>query len=228
MITIARSRDHDRQNTHSTPNASERLSGRDTIGGIGAQFSGINRALWFIHFGLNYGFGPLAKGGTATGAINGSASGPVSGHSRTLNLRFGKGFRVSPGVIIGPYFAYQYAQFSAELGPYSLTYTNNGAGGGFYGAVAATKALTFLAHADYLVSTSTSASFSGTKIPNMPGAGVLQLGAKVDYRMTHDYSLFAGVEYDRYTASYTVPFGTAHVNGKIQEIRGLVGLAYHY
>lgn len=212
----------------STTNASESWSGKDTIGGAGFQVSGLSRALWFIHIGFNYGFGPLAKGGTATGVVNGTASGPVTGHSRALNLRFGKGFRIGAHVLLGPYVAYQYAQFTAELGSDSLTYANNGVGGGFFAVATATRALAFLGHVDYLVSASASASLSGTPVQNMPGAGVLQVGVKMDYHMTEAYSLFFGTEYDRYSASYTAPSGVGSASGRIQELRGLIGIAYHY
>lgn len=212
----------------STSTASESLSGHDTIGGIGLQFSGINRALWFMHIGFNYGLGPLAKNGTATGAVTGSAAGAVSGHSRALNLRLGKAFRLGPGVLVGPYLAYQYAQFTAELGANSLSYQTNGVGGGFFGALTVTKRLTLLAHAGYLVGASGSASVSGTALPGAPSAGVLQMGAKLDYGFAHVYSLFIGAEYDRYSASYTAASGTGSANGRIQELRGLMGIAYHY
>lgn len=207
---------------------SERLSGIHTIGGIGAEVSGINKSLLFIRFGLNFGFGPLAKEGTATGVVNASASAPVSGHSRAFNFRLGKGFLVGQDVLIGPYLAYQYAQFSDALGDASLTYTNNAVGGGFYGAIAASKTITVSAHAGYLVSFSPTASLSGTDIPDMPGADVLQVGGKLDYRMTHSSSLFMGIDYDGYRGSYTYVTGTPTLSVNVDEIRGILGIAYHY
>lgn len=205
---------------------SENLTGNHMVGGVGVQFSGINATLWFLHMGLNYGLGPIANGGTATGTVNGTGSGPVSGNSLAFNFRFGKGFRLSRALLAGPYLADQYARFSASLYGSSLTYINNAIGGGVYAALAISKDVTFTGHAGYLVSASSSASLSGANVAGMPGADVLQAGGKVDYATSPHYSLFAGVEYDRYSGSYAAPTVTA--NATITEVRGMVGLAYHY
>jgi predicted porin len=57
---------------------------------------------------------------------------------------------------------------------------------------------------------------------------VLQLGAKVDYQFSREFSVFAGLNYDRYSASYSYTPIALNASTTINDVRGIVGMAYHY
>jgi len=204
-------------------------SGGNTTGGIGVSATGVNQQLWFTHLGFNYAFGPAINSATATvynasGNPIASGSGSVNdhGHSLQFNARLGKAFEVAHDVIVGPYIGYQYAQFSVGLDGYSASYGNNAVGGGIYAAMAPSSQITLSGHLGYLAGVSATA----TDAKNTPSADDLQVGAKADYRFDSRWSGFVGVDYDRYSASDQVnaTLGNAHIN----DVRGLVGMAYHY
>ncbi|MGE4531667.1 MAG: hypothetical protein AB7C98_10140 [Acidithiobacillus sp.] len=203
-------------------------SGGNTTGGIGVSATGINQQLWFMHLGFNYAFGPAIDGGsakfTSADGVSESGSGSANdhGHSLQFNARLGKAFEVAHNVIVGPYLGYQYAKFSLGLDGYSASYGNNAFGGGVYAAMAPTNQITLSGHIGYLAGVSATA----TGATHTPSSDVLQVGAKADYRFDPNWSGFIGVDYDRYSASDQVnaSVGSVHIN----DVRGLVGMAYHY
>ena len=198
-------------------------SGGNTTTGVGVAFNGANSEWWFAHLGFDYGVGPALNGGTytiysPTGVKVGSGPSPsnISGHSLQFNARFGKGFQVAQNVIVGPYIGYQCAQFTLWVMGQSAAYVNNALGGGVYGAIAPTSRITISGHIGYLGGIST----------NAPGANVLQVGTKADYRFDSSWSGFVGAYYDRYSASGRM--GTASRDIRVNDVRGIFGLAYHY
>ena len=207
---------------------SETANGGNTTGGLGLQLSGVNRDWWFTHIGVNYAFGSPFNGGGVNGVVNGNGSAHVSGHSMSFNLRFGKGFQIGQNALIGPYLAYQYAQFQSSLDGYSATYGNNGVGGGVFAADAVSNSLTVTGHIGYLAGVTATASAAGYAASNPPSSGVLQLGAKIDYQFSREFSVFAGLNYDRYSASYSYTPIALNASATINDIRGIAGLAYHY
>ncbi|MBU2754213.1 hypothetical protein HFU84_02055 [Acidithiobacillus sp. CV18-2] len=222
----------------SIPGASASASGSQTVGGMGVFANGINGQLWFVHLGFNYGFGaPLSGGSGSVVSVLGNASASYHaktyGHSLQFNARAGKLFQVSPTIAVGPYIAYQYADFYIGYdGLGTVKYGNNGLGGGVEVATNTGGPFDVSAHAGYLagLSSTATATYQGNSYgaENPPASGIFQLGAKGVYAFSDDFSAFAGVNYDRYHATYSyAPYQLAAA-ATINEVRGMVGLAYHY
>lgn len=220
------------------PYGSVSANGGNTTGGVGVTMTGVNKELWFTHLSADYAFGPPINGGTISGTLNNvssaSASGSanVSGHSMAFNARIGKLFAIGENAAVGPYFAYQYADFKAGLNSATARYRNNAVGGGVFGALVVSSRLSMTGHLGYLAGISSTASasdyYGSYSVKNPPSSGVLQIGAKVDYRFAQEWSVFGGLDYDRYTASYSyVPYAL-NANATINDIRGIVGMAYHF
>ncbi len=192
----------------STPSSAS-ISGGNTVGGVGIFATGVNSQLWTAHLGFNY----------AAGAPIGGAY--PSGYSMQFNLRLGKLFAVTPEVAVGPYLAYQYANFRTDLNGNlgHESYQNNAIGGGVEATTNLGGPLDFTGHLGYLAGVGSSASASGFNVINAPSADDLQIGARAVYAFTSQFSAFAGVAYDHYQVSYDSPSN---------EIRGLVGMAYHF
>ncbi|MCL4527297.1 MAG: hypothetical protein M1492_12750 [Gammaproteobacteria bacterium] len=219
--------------TANTPQASLSANGGNTNGGAGIAMTGVNSQLWYVHLGADYAFGAPINGGTATGTINGitptaTQSAHVSGHSMAFNARIGKLFAIGNNAAIGPYLAYQYADFKWGLDGYTAAYRNNAVGGGVFGAVAIDPQITLTGHLGYLAGISASASAAGYSAHNPPSSGVLQVGGKVDYRFDPAWSVFGGLDYDRYSASYSYTPYALNASATINDIRGIVGMAYHF
>lgn len=205
-------------------------SGGNTVGGVGVFANGVNSDLWFVHLGFNYAAGAAISGGTASsGGASASRSEPVNGHSMQFNARIGKLFAVAPAIAVGPYLAYQYADFKVGLnGVGNAAYDTNGLGGGVELITNTGGPFDLSAHVGYLAGVSASASADGYKVVNPPSSGVLQLGAKGVYAFTPQWSAFAGVGYDRYHASYSYAPDAISASATINEVRGMVGLAYRF
>lgn len=216
----------------SVPGASASASGGNTVGGVGVFANGINSNLWFMHLGFNYGAGaPINGGSWATTLGNGSVNGAgyVNGHSLQFNARLGKLFQVAPVWAVGPYLAYQYAGFRVGLnGVGSANYSNNAVGGGVELVTDTGGPFDISAHLGYLAGVSASASAGGYSAHNPPSSGVLQIGAKGVYAFTNHFSAFAGIAYDRYNATYSYAPSAFTLSATINEVRGLVGVAYRY
>ncbi len=198
-------------------------SGGNTTTGVGVAFNGANSEWWFAHLGFDYGVGPVLSGGTYTiytptgvKVAGGPSPTHVRGHSLQFNARFGKGFRIARNAIVGPYIGYQCAQFTLWVKGQSAAYVNNALGGGVYGAIAPTSRITVSGHIGYLGGIST----------NAPGANVLQVGTKADYRFDSSWSGFVGVDYDNYSASGRMGTGSRSIH--VNAVRGIFGVAYHY
>jgi hypothetical protein len=145
-----------------------------------------------------------------------------------FNARIGKLFAIGEGAAVGPYLAYQYADFKMGLDGYAAAYRNNAAGGGVFGAVVVSSNMSLTGHLGYLAGVSASASAAGYSANNPPSSGVLQVGAKLNYRFDHDWSVFGGINYDRYSASYSYTPKALNASATINDVRGIVGMAYHY
>lgn len=218
----------------SDPKGSASASGGNTVGGVGVFANGVNKELWFTHLGFNYAAGAAISGGNASdghGSVSGSTS--VNGHSMQFNARIGKFFVVAPSIAVGPYLAYQYANFKLGLnGVGNAAYDNNALGGGVEIATNTGGPFDVDAHIGYLAGVDASASATdanGTySAHNPPSSGVLQLGAKGVYSFTPQFSAFAGVSYDRYHASYNYAPDAITASATINEVRGMVGLAYNF
>lgn len=222
----------------SDPYGSISANGDNTNGGVGITMTGVNQELWYTHLGADYAFGAPINGGSITGTLasGGSATGTgsahVSGHSMAFNARIGKLFAIGEDAAVGPYLAYQYAQFKMGLDGYSANYSNNAVGGGVFGALAISSRLSMTGHLGYLAGVSASASaadyYGSYSAHNPPSSGVFQIGAKIDYRFDQDWGVFGGLDYDRYYASYSyVPYAL-NASATINDIRGIVGMAYHF
>ena len=149
-----------------------------------------------------------------------------------FNARIGKLFGIGEDAAVGPYLAYQYADFKMGLDGITAGYRNNAVGGGVFGALALSSRLSMTGHLGYLAGVSASASatdyYGSYSAHNPPSSGVFQIGAKVDYRFDQDWSMFGGLDYDRYYASYSyVPYAL-NASATINDIRGIVGMAYHF
>jgi hypothetical protein len=216
------------------PHGGVSANGGNTTGGLGITMTGVNKELWYIHLGADYAFGAPINGGTISGASNhvgtvtGAGSAHVSGHSMAFNARYGKLFAIGEDAAVGPYLAYQYADFKMGLNGYTADYRNNAVGGGVLGALVISSRLSMTGHLGYLAGISASSSAAGYSASNPPSSGVLQVGAKVDYRFGQAWSVFGGIDYDRYTASYSYTPYALNASATINDIRGLVGMAYHF
>jgi len=194
-------------------------SGGNTSGGIGVFANGVNSQLWFVHLGFNY----------TDGAAISSSSTSVNGHSMQFNARIGKLFPVAPAFAVGPYLAYQYANFKMGVnGIGNADYNNNAMGGGLEIVTNTGGPFDVSAHIGYLAGVTASASVDGYGAHNPPSSGVLQMGAKGVYSFTPQFSAFAGVAYDRYHASYNYAPDSINASATINEVRGMVGLAYNF
>ncbi|MDD5377976.1 MAG: hypothetical protein ACYDD9_05995 [Acidithiobacillus sp.] len=218
----------------SVPSGSVSANGGNTNGGVGITMTGVNQELWYTHLSADYAFGSPINGGTISGTLNNGGGAPasgsanVSGHSMAFNARIGKLFAIGENAAIGPYVAYQYADFKMGLDGYTAAYRNNAVGGGAFGALVVSSRLSVTGHLGYLAGVSASASAAGYGANNPPSSGVLQIGAKADYRFDPDWSVFGGIDYDRYSASYSyVPYAL-NASATINDIRGIVGMAYHF
>lgn len=194
-------------------------SGSNTSGGIGVFANGVNNQLWFVHLGFNYTDGPAVS----------SNSVAVNGHSMQFNARIGKLFSVAPAFAVGPYLAYQYANFKLGLnGVGNISYNNNAMGGGLEVVTNTGGPFDIDAHVGYLAGVTASASADGYNAHNPPSSGVLQMGAKGVYSFTPQFSAFAGVAYDRYHGSYNYVPNDISASATVNEVRGMVGLAYKF
>lgn len=203
----------------SDANQSVSASGGNTSGGIGVFANGVNNQLWFVHLGFNYTDGPAIS----------SSSVAVNGHSMQFNARIGKLFPVAPAYAVGPYLAYQYANFKLGLnGIGNANYDNNALGGGLEIVTNTGGPFDLSAHIGYLAGVTASASANGYGANNPPSSGVLQMGAKGVYAFTPQFSAFAGVAYDRYHATYNYVPDAITASATINEVRGMVGLAYNF
>ncbi|MBU2857368.1 hypothetical protein HF289_10985 [Acidithiobacillus ferrooxidans] len=217
----------------SVPSGSVSANGGNTNGGVGITMTGVNQELWYTHLSADYAFGAPINGGSITGTLaggsdTGTGSAHVSGHSMAFNARIGKLFAIGEDAAVGPYLAYQYADFKTGLDGYTAAYRNNAVGGGAFGALVLSSRLSVTGHLGYLAGVSASASAAGYGANNPPSSGVLQIGAKADYRFDPDWSVFGGIDYDHYSASYSyVPYAL-NANATINDIRGIVGMAYHF
>jgi len=214
----------------SAPGYSVHGSGGNTVGGGGVFASGVNNSLFFTHLGFNYADGSPISGGSVTlnaGSVSGSE--PTHGHSMQFNFRLGKLFPLDSTYAVGPYLAYQYADFAVGLnGVGSAHYHNNAVGGGVQLVTNTGGPFDLSAHVGYLAGVSASASDNAGSASNPPSSGVLQIGARGVYAFSSDFSGFAGVAYDRYHASYSYAPAQITGNATINEVRGMVGLAYHF
>ena len=221
-----------------TPYGSISANGGNTNGGVGITMTGVNQELWYTHLSADYAFGSPINGGTISGALNNVGTAPasgsahVSGHSMAFNARIGKLFGIGEDAAVGPYLAYQYADFKMGLDGVTAGYRNNAVGGGVFGALALSSRLSMTGHLGYLARVSASASatdyYGSYSVHNPPSSGVFQIGAKVDYRFDQDWSMFGGLDYDRYYASYSyIPYAL-NASATINDIRGVVGMAYHF
>ena len=149
-----------------------------------------------------------------------------------FNARFGKLFAIGENAAVGPYLAYQYADFKVGLDGITAGYRNNAVGGGIFGALAMSSRWSVSGHLGYLAGVSASASaadyYGSYSAHNPPSSGVLQIGAKADYRFDSAWSLFGGINYDHYLASYSYTPYALNASATINDIRGIVGMAYHF
>ncbi|MBU2848164.1 hypothetical protein HF925_06155 [Acidithiobacillus ferriphilus] len=222
----------------SDPYGSISANGGNTNGGVGITMTGVNQELWYTHLSADYAFGSPINGGTISGTLNNVGTAPasgsahVSGHSMAFNARIGKLFGIGEDAAVGPYLAYQYADFKMGLDGITAGYRNNAVGGGVFGALALSSRLSMTGHLGYLAGVSASASatdyYGSYSAHNPPSSGVLQIGAKADYRFDSDWSVFGGIDYDRYSASYSYTPYALNASATINDIRGIVGMAYHF
>ena len=216
-------------NAHAAGGGSVTGNGGNTNGGVGIGMTGVNGNLWYTHLGADYAFGAPINGGTISGTLGtGSGSAHVSGHSMAFNARIGKLFAIGEDAAVGPYLAYQYADFKMGLDGYTAAYRNNAVGGGVFGAFVVSSNMSLTGHLGYLAGVSASGSAAGYSANNPPSSGVLQVGAKLNYRFDHDWSVFGGINYDRYSASYSYTPIALNASTTINDVRGIVGMAYHY
>ena len=215
--------------TANAPGYSAYASGGNTAGGGGVFADGVNNSLFFTHLGFNYADGaPIAGGSVTVNNVSASGSG-ANGHSWQFNLRFGKLFPVSSMLAVGPYLAYQYADFRVGVNGYgSAYYRNNAIGGGLQVATNTGGPFDLTGHIGYLAGVSSSAGDSAGAATNPPNAGVLQIGARGVYAFNPEFSAFAGVAYDRYHASDSYAPDQITGSATINEVRGMFGLAYHF
>ncbi|BBF66609.1 hypothetical protein AFERRID_28270 [Acidithiobacillus ferridurans] len=90
--------------------------------------TGVNQELWYTHLSADYAFGSPINGGGITGTLaggSGTGSAHVSGHSMAFNARIGKLFAIGEDAAVGPYLAYQYADFKLGLDGITARYQNN-------------------------------------------------------------------------------------------------------
>ncbi len=221
----------------SGPYGSGSASGSNTVGGIGATASGVNQWLWYTHLGFNYGFGAPINGGSGSGfdKFLGSGSGSINGaehthgHSLQFNLRVGKLFPFSSDIAVGPYLAYQYAGFAVGVnGVGTLTYDNNAIGGGIEAGTVLGNGLSFTGHVGYLAGVDASAGDGVGSLTHTPSSDDLQLGIRGNYAFTSNFGVFAGINYDRYSASDSDAAYAISGSATINQIRGLVGISYLY
>lgn len=218
----------------SVPGASLHGSGGNTNGGVGVFAAAVNNDLYFTHLGFDYSAGAPISGGSLTGSdANGtgnlSGSEHTNGHSLQFNARIGKLFQVAPVIAVGPYLAYQYANFRGSINGFgSASYDNNALGGGVELVTNTGGPFDISAHLGYLAGVSATASDNYGSAPNTPSSGVLQLGARGVYSFTPHFSAFAGVAYDRYHASYAYAPYQLTATATINDVRGMVGLAYNF
>lgn len=218
----------------SDPSASASASGGNTVGGVGVFANGVNSDLWFMHLGFNYAAGAAISGGSGTvNNNNASSSTSVNGHSLQFNARLGKLFAVTPVVAVGPYLAYQYADSKLGVNGFgNVTYGNNALGGGVELVTNTGGPFDVDAHIGYLAGVDATASANtidgSGSFSNPPSSGVVQLGAKGVYAFTPQFSAFAGIAYDRYHTSYNYPLEAVSASATINEVRGMVGLAYNF
>ncbi len=223
-------------NAHAAGGASVTGNGGNTTGGVGVTMTGVNQNLWYVHLGANYAFAAPFNGYTGSSNVPivnyylpaQSASANVSGHSMAFNARIGKLFAVGQDAAVGPYLAYQYADFKMGLDGYTSAYRNNAVGGGVFGAFVVSSNMSLTGHLGYLAGVSASGSAAGYSANNPPSSGVLQVGAKLNYRFDHDWSMFGGINYDRYSASYSYTPIALNASATINDVRGIVGMVYHY
>ena len=112
----------------SVPSGSVSANGGNTNGGVGITMTGVNQELWYTHLSADYAFGSPINGGGITGTLaggSGTGSAHVSGHSMAFNARIGKLFAIGEDAAVGPYLAYQYADFKLGLDGITARYQNN-------------------------------------------------------------------------------------------------------
>ncbi|MBU2720198.1 hypothetical protein HF563_12640 [Acidithiobacillus ferridurans] len=114
--------------TPSSASASVPSGSVSANGGVGITMTGVNQELWYTHLSADYAFGSPINGGSITGTLAGGSgigSAHVSGHSMAFNARIGKLFAIGEDAAVGPYLAYQYADFKLGLDGITARYQNN-------------------------------------------------------------------------------------------------------
>jgi hypothetical protein len=186
----------------------------------------INAQLSYTDGSTHY-VGETGKGG-GYGATTASDTAKVF----DSDFRLGKGFAIGDNVMLTPYFGIGTHYW--RRGPFPETYTNDYAGGGVLAQFAASNQLVFSGYAlgggtfDSGISVATHSGVTGWSA-NLGNSGTYRLGGAVDYAISRNLHINAGVDYANWSYGQS-PFvnGNVEPHSKTSNVSLKAGVGYAF